>query len=94
MCPTEAIPDITRLMQPTTLGDIAAYVFFSAGGLFIGGELGLVSGSVGAKRTITKDEESRARIEKAFRRLRADVLRREIQKLEEKDGSSSPLAMW
>lgn len=94
MCPAETIPDITHLMQPTKIGDISAYVFFAAGGLFIGGELGLVSGSVGAKRTITKDGESRARIERAFRRLRADVLRREIQKLEDEHGSSSPLTMW
>jgi hypothetical protein len=38
---TEAIPDITPLLKPTTLGDFATYFFASAGGLFLGGELGM-----------------------------------------------------
>jgi len=79
---TEPIPDITPLLKPTTLGDFAAYMFFSAGGLFIGGELGLLTGSYAAKRSITSDPESKARIEKAFRLFKADVLRREISRLE------------
>ncbi|KJK63987.1 hypothetical protein P875_00064556 [Aspergillus parasiticus SU-1] len=37
---TESIPDITPLLKPTTLGDFATYFFASAGGLFLGGELG------------------------------------------------------
>tara|TARA_R110002060_G_scaffold52255_3_gene63192 strand:+ start:81 stop:404 length:324 start_codon:yes stop_codon:yes gene_type:complete len=78
----EPIPDITPLLKPTTLGDFAAYMFFSAGGLFIGGELGLLTGSYAAKRSITSDPESKARIEKAFRLFKADVLRREISRLE------------
>jgi hypothetical protein len=36
----EAIPDVTALMKPTPLGDIAAYTFFSIAGLFVGGETG------------------------------------------------------
>ncbi|KAK9610809.1 hypothetical protein V6Z96_007049 [Aspergillus fumigatus] len=38
---TEAIPDITPLLKPTTWGDFATYFFASAGGLFLGGELGM-----------------------------------------------------
>ncbi|CAP86340.1 Pc20g10110 [Penicillium rubens Wisconsin 54-1255] len=38
---TESIPDLTPLLKPTTLGDIATYFFATAGGLFLGGELGL-----------------------------------------------------
>lgn len=37
---TEPIPDLTPLLKPTTLGDFATYLFASAGGLFLGGELG------------------------------------------------------
>lgn len=37
----ESIPDITPLLKPTTFGDFATYFFASAGGLFLGGELGM-----------------------------------------------------
>jgi hypothetical protein len=70
------------MVKPSTLGDVAAYVFFSAGGLFLGGETGLLMGSFGARRSIAADKESQARIETAFKRFKADVLRREIQELE------------
>ena len=84
------------MLQPSTAGDIAAYLFFSAGGLFIGGELGLLTGSVSARRMITSDADRKARIENAYRRFRADVLRRELKKLEEGETDSSPVAnqMW
>lgn len=36
----EVLPDITPLLKPTTFGDFATYFFASAGGLFLGGELG------------------------------------------------------
>ncbi|MCJ1301027.1 hypothetical protein MMC08_003826 [Hypocenomyce scalaris] len=82
----EPIPDITPMLRPTTLGDIATYFFFSAGGLFLGGETGLLTGSYSANRTVSRDPESRARIETAFRKLRADVLRTEADAL---DGGES-----
>lgn len=37
----ESIPDLTPLLKPTALGDFATYFFASAGGLFLGGELGM-----------------------------------------------------
>jgi hypothetical protein len=40
ICELEAIPDLTPLLKPTTVGDFATYCFASAGGLFLGGELG------------------------------------------------------
>jgi len=80
---TEAIPDLTPLLQPTTLGDIATYTFFSAGGLFIGGETGFVTGSASASRSIRSDPESKKRIEKAFRSYRVDVLKKEIEQLQD-----------
>ncbi|KAI9845194.1 MAG: hypothetical protein M1830_007561, partial [Pleopsidium flavum] len=70
------------MLQPTTVGDIATYLFFSAGGLFLGGETGLLTGSYSASRTISRDPESRARVETAFRKLRADVLRKEADRLD------------
>ena len=39
-----------------------------------------------AKRSITKDPETRDRIEKAFNAFRADVLRKQIEKLESGKG--------
>lgn len=70
------------MLKPTTFGDFAAYMFFSAGGLFIGGELGLLTGSYAARKSITNDPESKRRIEKAFKAFKADVLRKQIAELE------------
>ena len=55
------------------------------GGLFIGGETGLITGTSSASRTITKDPETRKRIERAFQNYRIDVMKKEIQELETKD---------
>lgn len=87
----EAIPDIAPLLKPTALGDVATYFFFSAGGLFLGGETGLLTGSGSASRTITRDPDSRARIEAAFRKFRADVLRKEADDLDGGKGVASAL---
>lgn len=78
----EAIPDITPLLRPSTFGDIMTYTLFGAGGILLGGELGLVTGSWTARRSINQNPESKQRIEAAFRSFRADVLRKEIQMLE------------
>ncbi|KAF2809611.1 uncharacterized protein BDZ99DRAFT_32680 [Mytilinidion resinicola] len=85
---TEAIPDLTPLLQPTTFGDIATYTFFSAGGLFLGGETGFLTGSASAARMITSDPESKKRIESAFRKYRIDVLKKEIDQLQAQDKGS------
>lgn len=81
----EAIPDLTPFLRPSLMGDIAAYFFFSVGGLFLGGEFGLLTGSAAAKRTITKDAQRKARIDTAMRRFRLDVLKKEVKKLEAQD---------
>ncbi|TAQ88767.1 hypothetical protein B7494_g2933 [Chlorociboria aeruginascens] len=78
----EAIPDIAPLLQPTRFGDIATYTFFGIAGLFLGGETGLLTGGVAARRTISRDPHTKARIERAFRGFKADVLRKEIEALE------------
>jgi hypothetical protein len=56
------------------------------GGLFVGGETGLLFGSMAAGRTITRDSVARARIERAYRKFRAETLRREADVL---DGEES-----
>ncbi|KAK1149711.1 hypothetical protein N8T08_005264 [Aspergillus melleus] len=82
---TESLSDITPLLKPTTFGDFATYFFASAGGLFLGGELGLVGGAAGARSSITSEPERKERIEKAFRKFRADVLRKEADSLDSGD---------
>lgn len=78
----EPLPDLTPMIKPSTLGDFAAYTLFAAGGLFFGGETGLLTGGISAQRVITRDPESKARIEKAFRTFRAESLRLEADQLE------------
>ena len=91
----EAIPDITPLLKPTALGDIATYTFFALGGVFFGGELGLLGGSWRAKRMIMGEPESRARIEGAFRRFRAEVLRKQAEEMEKGiDGRKGTGELW
>lgn len=80
------MPDITPYLKPTTLGDVATYTFAATGGVFLGGELGLLGGSASAKSTISQDPESRKRIENAFRKFRMDVLKKEIEMLEKGEG--------
>ncbi|KAL1311253.1 hypothetical protein AAFC00_001442 [Neodothiora populina] len=82
---TEPLPDLTPMLKPTTIGDFAAYTLFATGGLFFGGELGLLTGSAAAGRTITRDPEARQRIDTEFRKFRAEVLRAEAASLESGD---------
>lgn len=82
---TEPIPDMTPYMKPTVLGDIATYTFFGAGGLFLFGEMGGLVGTYRARSSILADPEQKKRIETAFRRFRADVLRKEVEALESGD---------
>ncbi|KAH7125358.1 hypothetical protein B0J11DRAFT_304296 [Dendryphion nanum] len=86
---TQPVPDISSQLQPSRWADAASIFFFSFGGLFLGGEGGLLSGAASASRTITKDPEAKARIEKAFRNYRIDVLKQELQGLENKSTLAS-----
>lgn len=83
---TEALPDITPLMQPSRAGDIATYGLFGIAGLFLGGDLGLLLGQSASKKTITQNPETKARVERAFRGFKADILRKELQALEDGKG--------
>ncbi|EMC94755.1 hypothetical protein BAUCODRAFT_158285 [Baudoinia panamericana UAMH 10762] len=79
----EAIPDLTPLLRPSTLGDVATYSLLGAGGLFFGGETGLLTGTFRARQQIGADRESRERIETAFRKFRADALRAQANLLDQ-----------
>jgi hypothetical protein len=57
----------------------------------LGGETGLLTGAASARRVMSKDPEVRARLEKAFRGFKADILRKEIEALESGKGGSG---MW
>jgi hypothetical protein len=65
-------------------------MLFGFGGLFIGGELGLLSGGAAAGRTIAKDPAQRDRIQSAFNRFRADALKHEAAQLERLADATSP----
>ncbi|KAF9886756.1 hypothetical protein FE257_011133 [Aspergillus nanangensis] len=79
---TESIPDVTPLLKPTTFGDFATYFFASAGGLFLGGELGFLAGASSGSRSIAAEPERKKRIETAFRKFRVDMLRKQADALD------------
>jgi len=79
---TETLPDLTPMLKPSTLGDIATYTLFGLAGLFVGGETGLLTGGLSAQSAIKKDPEAKKRIETAFRKFRAETLRLEADQLE------------
>ncbi|KAF5679616.1 hypothetical protein FHETE_781 [Fusarium heterosporum] len=84
---TQPIPDLAQHLAPSKWSDGATYFFFSVGGLFLGGELGLLTGTASASRTVTKDPQTRQRIENAFKSYRIDALRQEITELERRSKS-------
>ena len=89
----EAIPDVTPFLRPSTAGDIATYTFFGFSGIVIGGDVGLLTGSGSAGRTINRDADSRKRIEIAFQKFKADVLRKEADDVDGGKGASNLLGL-
>ncbi|KAM7200396.1 hypothetical protein V8F20_005373 [Naviculisporaceae sp. PSN 640] len=86
----ETIPDLEPYIRPTRWGDVATYAAFSLGGLFLGGEMGFITGTAAASNTIMSDPESKRRIEDAFRMFQADVMRRQLTALEATIEDRSP----
>ncbi|KAH0258073.1 hypothetical protein KCU91_g16009, partial [Aureobasidium melanogenum] len=84
---TETLPDLTPMLKPSTFGDIVTYTLFGLGGLFVGGETGLLTGSLSAQSAIKRDPEAKRRIESAFRKFRAETLRFEADQLEKGERS-------
>lgn len=77
------IPDVAaHVAAPSAVGDIAAYTLLGMGGLFLGGETGLLTGSAVARRRVLGDEARVGRVREAYRRFRIDVLRKEAEELE------------
>lgn len=78
----EAIPDITPFVKPSAIGDFATYTLLGAGGLFFGGESGLLTGTFRARSAIWQDRDSRERILAAFRGFQADALRQQADAID------------
>jgi len=57
--------------------------------LFLGGETGFLTGASSARRTITRDQARKERVEKALRAFRIDVLKKEIDMLEKQEWPGS-----
>nr|OQO20114.1 hypothetical protein B0A51_10015 [Rachicladosporium sp. CCFEE 5018] len=89
----QPLPDLKTVLRPSTLGDVATYFFLGAGGLFFGGETGVLTGTFRAKSQIGADRESRERIRTAFRRFQADALRTQADLLEKGDNKGSGLLL-
>ncbi|KXT04251.1 hypothetical protein AC578_7934 [Pseudocercospora eumusae] len=79
----EVLPDISGVVKPSRLGDLATYTLLGAGGIFFGGETGLLTGSFRGRSMITQDRESSTRIQNAFKRFQADALREQANALEQ-----------
>ncbi|CZT15524.1 uncharacterized protein RCC_01381 [Ramularia collo-cygni] len=84
----EALPDLSGLLRPSKLGDFATYTLLGLGGVFLGGETGLLTGSFRARQQIAVDRESRERIQHAFQRFQADALRKQADALDKQAGSA------
>lgn len=76
------IPDITDKIAPSKVGDLAAYTLLGIGGLFLGGETGLLTGSAVASRRVQRDEARVRRVREAYRRFKVEALRKEADELE------------
>jgi hypothetical protein len=85
----EVLPDMTALVRPSKVGDFATVTLLGLGGLFFGGETGLLAGSFRARQVIGQDRESRERIASAFKKFQADALRQQADELEQEAGSRS-----
>ncbi|QIX01188.1 hypothetical protein AMS68_006705 [Peltaster fructicola] len=90
----QALPDITPALKPSLAGDFLTYTFLGFGGLFLGGELGLVTGSFRARQHVLADPESRQRIEAAFRGFQADALRTQANLIEQAGKEGRSLASY
>lgn len=95
----QALPDVTPMLQPSVFGDIALYMLLGFGGLFLGGETGLLTGTYRARQFIARDADSKKRIESAFRGFQADALRTQANLLEQgakegRDLGSVPGERW
>ncbi|PYH88048.1 hypothetical protein BO71DRAFT_339714 [Aspergillus ellipticus CBS 707.79] len=84
----EDIPDVTPLLKSHILGDIAACIFGTAGGFFIGSQIGFYLGTSNAGSILTRDIEGGKRIAKASMKSRAAELREEADMLDPRDGGN------
>ena len=53
----ETLPDLTSVVKPSRLGDFATYTLLGAGGIFFGGETGLLTGGLRGELLRRSEEE-------------------------------------
>lgn len=70
------------MAAPSKTGDLAAYTLLGLGGLFLGGETGLLTGTALAGRKVSGDQERAKRVVEAYRRFKVDALRKEAEELD------------
>ena len=82
---------MTAILKPTRISTIVTYVAFGCLGGSIFGTLGALPGAQRARRIWREDPERYKRVPTSYRKLKADVLRKEIELLE--GGDESVLGM-
>ncbi|WPG97592.1 Hypothetical protein R9X50_00037000 [Acrodontium crateriforme] len=81
------LPDLRAHLRPSRTGDFFTYLFLGLGGVFVGGEMGLLSGTFAARRMIGEDRGRRERVQRAFTGFQADALRAKAAVLDERRGA-------
>lgn len=76
--------NITRLIKPSVFGKIASYVLIPAGGILLGLTLGEKVGQYFVRKTALGQPETRARIDAQRGKIRAEMIRREADWLDER----------
>ena len=76
---SESIPDLPPLFRRCTTWGYPLDIFAIMSGTSVGGFIGLDFGLSDANAIVTKDPESRMRIEQAFLKLKSEALRRESE---------------
>lgn len=82
------------MAAPSPAGDLAAYMLLGIGGLFLGGETGLLAGSALAGRKVSGDPERAKRVVETYRRFKVDALRKEADALDNEDGHAGGEVVW
>lgn len=70
---------MTPLRKPSILGKIKPYLLFSVGGCFLGGIFGYGTGNIFVRRKRAQHPETKASIEAAYTKIRAEAIRKNAE---------------
>ncbi|KAL7410442.1 hypothetical protein BDY24DRAFT_417984 [Mrakia frigida] len=70
-----------NIKEPGPWSGIVSTLFLTTFGLLVGSQIGLLSGTLAARRTIKRDADE-SRLLAAYKNFRIDVLKKELEKLE------------